>query len=155
MLIGGIDILPKVVGHVLIPPEVSSELDQPETPASVRAWIAAPPSWLAVQSGPVVTDPALARLDPGERAAIALAEAIGADAVLMDDRAGVTVALAKGLAVLGTIGVLDRAARRGLVDLEAAFTRLRATNFRYPAALLDALLEEHRRNADGGSPDGA
>ena len=72
----------------------------------------------------------------------------------MDDRAGVTVALAKGLAVLGTISVLDRAARRGLVELEVVFTRLRATNFRYPAALLDALLEERRRRADGGSPDG-
>lgn len=154
VLIGEIDILPMVVGHVLIPPEVRAELNQPETPTSVRAWIAVPPSWMAVRSGPVVTDPALVRLDPGERAAIALAEAVGADAVLMDDRAGMTVALAKGLAVLGTIGVLDRAARRGLVDLEAAFTRLRATNFRYPAALLDALLEEHRRNADGGSPDG-
>lgn len=154
VLIGETDILPMVVGHVLIPPEVRSELDQPETPALVRAWIAAPPPWMAVRSGPVVTDPALARLDPGEQAAIALAEAIAADAVLMDDRAGVTVALAKGLAVLGTIGVLDRAARRGLVDLKAAFTRLRATNFRYPAALLDVLLEEHRRNADVESPDG-
>lgn len=154
VLIGEIDVLPKVVGHVLIPPEARSELDQPETPASVRAWIAALPSWLAVQSRPAVTDAALARFDPGERAAISLAEAIGADAVLMDDRAGVTVALAKGLAVLGTIGLLDRAARRGLVDPKVVFTRLRATNFRYPAALLDMLIEEHRRRVDGGSPDG-
>ncbi|MEO8883230.1 MAG: DUF3368 domain-containing protein [Devosia sp.] len=155
VLIGEIDILPKVVGEVLIPPEVRYELDRPETPASVRAWIAARPSWLAVQPGPAVTDPALARLDPGERAAIALAASIGADAVLMDDRAGVAVALAKGLAVLGTLGVLDRAAQRGLIDLEGAFTRLRATNFRYPAALLDTLLDKHRRRADREQPDGA
>ncbi len=155
VLIGEIDILPKLMGHVLIPPEVRAELDRPQTPASVRAWVAAPQSWLAVRPGPDGTDPALAELDPGERAAIALALAIGAGTVLMDDRAGVRAALAKGLAVLGTIGVLDRAARRGLVDLEAAFTRLRATNFRYPAAILDTLLEEHRRRAVGEPPDGA
>lgn len=144
VLIREIHILPELLGHVLIPPEVRVELDRLQTPASVRTWIAAPPSWLAVRPGPNVTDPALAALDPGERAAIALALSIGVDAVLMDDRAGVTAALAKGLAVLGTIGVLDRAARRDLVDLETAFTRLRATNFRYPAALLDVLLAEDR-----------
>lgn len=154
VLIGEIDILPKLMGHVLIPPEVKTELDRPQAPAPVRAWITAPPSWLTVQPGPDVTDSALAELDPGERAAIALALTIRADAVLMDDRAGVRAALAKGLAVLGTIGVLDRAAQRRLVDLEAAFTRLRATNFRYPATLLETLLEEHRRSADGEPSDG-
>lgn len=144
MLIGEIELLPKLMGRVLIPPDVRAEIDQPQTPAPVRAWIAAPPSWLAVQSGPDVTDSALAKLDPGEQAAIALALSVGADALLMDDRAGVTAALARGLAVLGTIGVLDRAARRDLVKLEMAFARLRATNFRYPVALLDALLAEDR-----------
>lgn len=145
VLIGEIGILPALIGEVLIPPEVRTELDQPQTPAPVRAWIAAPPPWLAVRPGPAVTDPALARLDPGERAAIALAGAVGADALLIDDRAGVAKALAQGLAVLGTLGVLDRAARRGLVDLGAAFTRLRATNFRYPPGLLETLLTEHRQ----------
>jgi predicted nucleic acid-binding protein len=36
-------------------------------------------------------------LDPGEQAAIALAVAIKADLVLMDDRAGVAAARKKGL----------------------------------------------------------
>ena len=84
------------------------------------------------------------KLDAGERTAIELASSIGADAALMNDRAGVSAALAKGIAVLGTIGVLDRAAHRGLCDLEVAFARLRATNFRYPPALLDTLLSEGR-----------
>lgn len=143
-------ILHAVVGHVLIPPEVRDELNQPHTPAPVRTWIAAPPPWLRVRSTSAPPDPTLARLDPGERAAIALADAIQADAVLMDDRAGVTAALAKGLAVVGTLGMLDRAARCGLVDLEAAFTRLRATNFRYPPTLLNALLAEDRARRGGG-----
>lgn len=144
VLIGEIELLPKLMGDVLIPSEVKLEIDRPQTPASVRAWIASPPSWLAVRPAPEVRDPALAELDPGERAAIALALATGADAVLMDDRAGVKAALAKGVAVLGTIGLLDRAAQRDLVDLEAAVTRLRATNFRYPPAILDTMLAEDR-----------
>ena len=97
-----------------------------------------------MRPAPDATAPALTELDPGERAAIALALATGADAVLMDDRAGVAAALSKGLAVLGTIGLLDGAAQRDLVDLETAFARLRATNFRYPIAVLDALLAKDR-----------
>jgi hypothetical protein len=52
--------------------------DDPMTPVAVRQWIAAPPGWLSsclLQQG---TDPALASLDVGERAAIALAPAIKA-----------------------------------------------------------------------------
>ena len=149
VLIGEVDILPKLMGHVLVPSEVRAELDRPQTPMPVRAWITTPPPWLTVQPAPDMMDTALAELDPGERAAIALALAIGADAILMDDRAGVRAALAKGLAVLGTLGALDRAARRGLIDFEAAISRLRTTNFRYPTALLETMLKEHRRNAYG------
>jgi predicted nucleic acid-binding protein len=62
-----------------------------------------------------LTNAAAAALDDGERAAIALAVAIGAELILMDDRAGVAVAYQKGLTVTGTLGVLDLAARRGLI----------------------------------------
>jgi predicted nucleic acid-binding protein len=44
------------------------------------------------------------------------------------------------LAVTGTLGVLELAARRGLIDLASALTRLKTTNFRYPPAMMDALL---------------
>jgi predicted nucleic acid-binding protein len=74
-----------------------------------------------------------AALDDGERAAIALGVSLSAELLLMDDRAGV-------VAVTGTLGLLDRAARRGLVDLVAAFDALKATNFHTRQALLDTLL---------------
>ena len=63
LLICKIEILPKLMGDVLIPPEVKAELDRPQTPAPVRARIAAPPSWIAVRPAPDVTDPALTGLD--------------------------------------------------------------------------------------------
>jgi hypothetical protein len=44
--------------------------------------------------------------------------------------------------------VLDVAARRGHVDLAAAFQRLKATRFYYRQGLLDALLAQHRE--EGG-----
>jgi len=66
-----------------------------------------------------------------------------------DDRAGVAAARAQGLSVIGTLGVLVRAARRGMVELEATFTRLRGTNFRYSPELLETLLARHSERGSG------
>jgi predicted nucleic acid-binding protein len=86
---------------------------------------------------------AVAKLDEGEHAAIALALAVKAELVLMEDREGVGIARGRGLAVTGTLGVLDLAARRGLIDLAAAFERLKTTTFYYRQGLLEALLARH------------
>jgi predicted nucleic acid-binding protein len=72
-----------------------------------------------------------------------LATHLGAELVLMDDRTGVAAARALGLAVTGTLGLLDRAAQRGMIDLGAAFALLRATNFHCKADLLNSLLAEN------------
>ncbi len=143
VLIGEIGMVAALVDEVLIPPEVRDELDRQRSPAPVRAWIAAPPAWLRVQISPAANiGPALARLDPGERAAIALAMTVSADAVLLDDRAGVAAARARGLQAFGTLGLLQRAARRGMLDLPGAIARLAATNFHVRPELLDMLLNE-------------
>jgi predicted nucleic acid-binding protein len=86
---------------------------------------------------------------PGERAALALARAIHADLILMDDRAGVVTARNLRLAVIGTLGVLDLAAHHGLLDLGEAFARLTATNFRYRPEIMEALLTQHRKGGGG------
>ncbi len=94
-------------------------------------------------SGPTF---AVSGLDDGERAALALANSLQANIVLMDDRRGVAAALAHGLNAIGTLGVLDLAARRGLTDPVLALTRLKATNFRVAPKMLDDLLARHRRD---------
>jgi predicted nucleic acid-binding protein len=66
-----------------------------------------------------------------------------ADLVLMDDRAGVAIAKAHGFVVTGTLGVLELAARRKLIDLAGTVRRLKATNFRCRPEILDALLARH------------
>jgi predicted nucleic acid-binding protein len=147
ILIGHVDLLPRLFGSITIPTAVRDELDQPATPACVRMWISSPPRWLTIMSEPDTNpDAALAALDNGEQAAIVLAVALRAELVLMDDRLGVAAARSRGFAVTGTLGALDRAARRGLIDLAAAFADLRATNFHTRPALLDALVAAWKKD---------
>lgn len=148
VLIDQIELLPRLFGRVVLPDVVRDELNASQAPAQVRAWLASSPPWLDAGSAPVTEKLLPPRLDKGERAAITLATELKATLVLMDDRAGVDEARLRGLQVTGTLGVLALAARRGPVDLEAAFMRLKATNFRYPPALLDTLLVAWRK--DGG-----
>lgn len=146
MLIEQIEVLPRLFGRVFIPSVVHAELTHREAPAAVRGWAEMPATWLTILTAPLNADTASRKLDDGERAAIALADSLRANLVLMDDRAGVAAARAQGFAVTGTLGVLDLAAARGWIDLAAAFARLRATSFRYRPELLEALLAEHRQD---------
>lgn len=61
----------------------------------------------------------------------------------MDDRKGVLAAEKLGLNVTGTLGVLDLAAERGLVDFIQAARELEQTTFRMPLAVLDELIAKH------------
>jgi hypothetical protein len=44
--IAHVDILPKLYGSVVIPPQVEIELASPKRPPEVQAFIASPPDWL-------------------------------------------------------------------------------------------------------------
>jgi len=74
ILLGHVGILPVLFEKIVIPSAVHSELNDVDTPAQVRSWIASPPGWISVWQAPVQTplDPLLASLDPGEREAIRL-----------------------------------------------------------------------------------
>jgi predicted nucleic acid-binding protein len=144
VLTGDVELLPKLFERVLVPQVVRDELANAEAPKAVRDWIVHAPDWLEMRpADPGDDDAAAVKLDEGESAAIALALAIKAELVLMDDREGVGIARRRDLAVTGTLGVLDLAARRGLIDLAAAFERLKTTTFYYRQGLLDALLARH------------
>jgi predicted nucleic acid-binding protein len=101
-------------------------------------------AWLEVAPVDAIDDAALepfgGRRTGGDHACAALR----ADLILIDERKGTSVALSKGFDVTGTLGVLRLAARRGLVDLASAFTRLKRTNFRYRQEILDALLNQNK-----------
>ncbi|MGP8053590.1 MAG: DUF3368 domain-containing protein [Limisphaerales bacterium] len=138
ILCGAESILPSLFRQVVIPPTVFRELQQPNTPPPVRQWAASLPAWVALQSPKTVN--LKLDVDAGELEAICLAQEIKADAVLMDDRAGRSAAIHCGLAVVGTIGLLEQAAARGLIELPTALARLRQTNARLDPELIHAAL---------------
>ncbi len=150
VLIESVDLLPRLFEMVHVPVEVRAELLDAGAPLSVREWATAPPSWVMVHTVPDIEVNALPRsLDDGERAAIALAGMIRPELILIDERAGAAVAETRGLVVTGTLGVLTRAADRGMIDLPAAFAALQATNFHVRQVLLDRLLAEDRERRAG------
>jgi predicted nucleic acid-binding protein len=112
------DLLPKLYGDVLIPLAVANELTSAGAPAKVRWWLAAPPVWLRIEPiSPERVRIVSEALDPGEREAIALAQVVHADLLLIDDSEGRSEARRLGLRVTGTLGVLRVAAERKLIDV--------------------------------------
>ena len=138
VVIQAIEILPLLYERVVVPQAVLTELQHPRSPREVRAWLATPPAWVEIRQPLQRTR--LARLGPGEQDAITLAEELHADVVLMDDEDGRIEAERRAMAVIGTLGVLERAAERGLLDLPSALTRLQATNFFVDDALIQEAL---------------
>ena len=140
ILLQHIELLPRFYGQVLVPEPVASELSAVGAPAVVRDWITKPPTWVDVRPVPsdavwMITDD----LDPGERAAIALAETVHADLLLIDEAAGRAEAKRRQLRVTGTLGVLRAGAEQGLVNVPELLERLKATSFYLDATLLSAV----------------
>lgn len=145
VLLDQVDILPALYGRVIIPSAVLAELQAQRTPAAVKQWAAKPPKWLEVQAVTTPQDQALAELDAGEREAIALAEALRADALIIDERAGRREAKRRNLRVIGTVRVLDDAAGAGLVNLPDMLERLQACGFYLDAKLVQLVLDRHAK----------
>ncbi len=136
-------LLSHLFDRVFVPSVVVSELTHRNTPEPVARWMKTPPAWLETTS--VVSLPAgLDHLDEGERQAIALAEHLRIQLLLMDEADGRAAAASRGLAALGTIGILERAANLGLVDFASAFHDLQQTNFHMSAAFLKVVKQRHK-----------
>lgn len=136
-------LLPAIFNRVLVPEAVLRELRSPAAPAQLGEWLDTKPDWLESRVAADIPGE-LRELGPGERGAIVLAESVDDGLVLLDERKARGIARQRGLAVTGTLGVLDLAAARGLVDLADAFERLARTNFRGSPRLLRSLLPKKR-----------
>jgi predicted nucleic acid-binding protein len=150
VLIGSVELLPRLYDLVVIPRTVFAELTHPGAPSAVRRWIATLPPWANVRSATHVDLGGI--LDPGEAEAIALAQELRADAELLDEAEGREEALRLGLPVSGTIGVLEKAAERGLLDLGDAFRRLAGTSIRLSPELLQQALSRAAARRQGKAP---
>lgn len=128
-------------GQVVIPGAVASELARLAAPPAVRSLVESQPAWLSVAEAPR-RDAELKDLGDGEAEAIVLAESLGADLLLCDDKEARGMARLRGVQVVGTLGVLKEASHRGLIDLSNALGKLQQTSFRVAGTLLESILEE-------------
>ena len=109
--IGRLDLLPRLVHRVVIPPAVAAEIrDGGDRPGAREVAAAA---WIHVEQ----PDAVLARsyglfVDAGEAEAIALAVQTEGSLILLDDRLARRLAERLGIARIGTVGVLVEMRRR-------------------------------------------
>lgn len=137
-------ILPALFGVVIAPPAVVTELSRVESPEIVRSWIEAPPGWFRITS-PRTVDVSFG-LDAGETEAIALAQELSADRILLDDARARRVATSRGLRVAGTLAVLFEAGERQLIDFPRTLAELRQTTFHVDEKLVDSITTEFLRH---------
>lgn len=138
-LIGHEDLLQSLFCEIIIPSSVFDELSHPGAPVKIQNLLSARPAWLRIVEPTPDSGSGLGHLDRGERDAILLGIEMRADFVLMDEARGREAAQMLGLRDIGTIGVLDRAIRKGLVDGPDVTTKLQATSFRATPKLLALL----------------
>ena len=117
VLVDSIEILPRLYGRVTIPDVVMRELTDEGAPIPVAEWARQRPEWVEVQDVSLPVDRSFDDLDPGEYAAILLAERQAEVLLLMDDAAGRQAASRRGIPTIGTLGVLRAAALQGMIDL--------------------------------------
>lgn len=143
ILSGHIHLLPQLYGSLILPSSVHRELLHSKAPQVVQHWANALPVWAEVR---VPHDcNRFADLGPGEREAIALALETKADFLLMDETQGRQTAVQQGIRVKGTLGVLEEAANRHLIDLTEAVGKLQSTGIFLAEDIVQGVLDRHRK----------
>ena len=129
--IGRLDLLPRVFSKVFAPPMVAVE-------------VGTEADWLRVQSiqNSAVVAILKTQMDEGEAEAIALAMELGDVLLILDDKKARRVAQQIGLKVIGTVGMLLRAKRDGIItEIKPLLTALVQVDFR----ITDGIIQEALR----------
>lgn len=140
--IGQLSILPALVGFIIVPPSVQTELDAgiakgldlPKLEDLPWITIKAPISTKAVS---LITD-----LGPGESQVLMLALEMPGSIALLDDALARRIAATKGIPIKGTLGLLLDAKRAGHLDaVEPSLNMLQDLGFRLAKQTRDAVLK--------------
>lgn len=136
-----LDLLPQVLGEVLVPHAVAVEcLADSEEPGARNIRQAFHARLLNEVPDPDPALPPFPMLDEGESTAIRLAPKLSAS-VLMDEKAGRTIAANLGLHVIGSAGVLIAAKKRGLItSVRALLEAIAGNGYHFSDALVRAIL---------------
>lgn len=144
ILLGRADILQTLFGNIVLPEAVFAEMQHERTPELVKTWVAALPAWIEVRRPSPNFLASVKQLGKGETQAIALALEMKAEALLADDKQAIKEARRNNLIVVTTLGILERAAEKNLVDFSKALSELSKTNFHLPS---DNIIQEVLRRA--------
>ncbi len=138
-----LELLPKLFGRVIVPPAVAFELMEPA--GDFKSINVEDYRFIEVVPPTGVSEVARLRqtLDRGESEALILAKELQADVILIDELAGRAAAKQLGLHLIGTLGVLLRANKAGLLGtIRPIVTRLiEDLNFFVSQELLDFILQ--------------
>ena len=133
--IGQLELLPALFDAITIPPAVLGE---------IAPSVSDRPDWFDVRP---LAQPEPARimssgLGHGEREALSLSLELYAERVVVDDRPARRLAQALGLRVIGTLGILLAAKRRGLLErVQPSLDDLRNRRFFMAPKLYEHILE--------------
>ena len=132
--IGEFDILRRLFGNITITPDVHDEFGQ-AVPEWVR--VVSPADHAAVME-------LCELIDMGEASAIILAQETPDHLLIIDDREGRLIASQRNLRYIGTLGLLTRAKREGVIAAVLPFYRkLLTVEFRMSSLLVEDWLREN------------
>ena len=139
-----LELLHRLHRRVVVPHIVITELERGQAAAKPLALEAKRPDWLEVAALISPPSPLLtAYLDAGEATVIALALEQGVRRVVIDERRARRVARTMGLEVVGSVGVMLRAKRLGLIaEIKPSLEAMQAHGIRFSERLLEFALQE-------------
>jgi uncharacterized protein len=137
-------LLADLFGIVLIPPSVYAEVvtRAPNRPGATKVGKA---DWIQVRTPTDLQKISYlqAELDPGKAEALILAEELGADWVLLDEKKARFTAERLGLRFIGTVGILLLTKRQGkIANLRSLLDELRDKKFHLGDRLYQAVLKQ-------------
>lgn len=135
-----LDLLPQLFGQIHVVGEV---VDECKVGGNIYVPDLQQFAWIKiVQSLPVVHNTILLNLDKGEKHTIDMAKQLGAPKVLIDEKIGRAIAEYMGLQVMGTLGVLLKAKKQGLIPSFRNCTQeMLDHGIRYDLKLIDQLAQ--------------
>ncbi len=142
-IIDRLELLQQLYQQVLVPPAVWEEVTvkgrgMPGADAVARL------EWLEIRKPePQVLQPLSILVDPGEAEVIALAQSVSDSIVLLDDSQARRVAERFDIPRIGTLGILRRAKKQGLIDaIRPYIEQLKTNNIYMSDRLIEAVLQD-------------
>lgn len=142
-IIEQLELLKQLYQQVLVPPAVWHEVTV-KGRGMPGAQAIAQLTWIEIRKPePQVLQPLSILVDPGEAEAIALAQSIADSIVLLDDSQARRVAERFNIPRIGTLGILRRAKKRGLIAaIRPHVEFLKANNIYMADNLVEAVLKD-------------